>query len=259
VKKNLIKRLFFAGSAKRNHRIQRDKACASFLISKENTQEGVFFTEERIAEHIHLMGEFNSTNFEFGVNMIRARFLRTVEFVEKNTNGAIFNPQETVLDVGDADGIFLDYFGKMGTSVNLDDKSCFYIRKNGFEAIQTDVSKLNLRRKFEYIFAFQLLEHVQDPINVLLNLRKHVSKLLFVTIPHLGQKTRIREFGFWDKEGLERQELSQKAHFHHIFEFSPEDFRKVISHAHFKVVDYEDCYNFFKPDPRFQMWALSPI
>ena len=138
-----------------------------------------------------------------------------------------------ILDVGDSDGLILKYVktflcGEAAVvGLNFEAKCADNIKHNGVNAIQGDAHYLPFKDdSFDFVFCFETLEHLENPILVLQNLKKIVTGKIFLSIPNFGRETRI-----YPK--LDAQE-------YHIFEFSPADFSKILSHANLKACFYRE-------------------
>ncbi|MBF0541694.1 MAG: methyltransferase domain-containing protein [Nitrospirae bacterium] len=248
-------------NSKERKRAARNTALINYLKSVENTSEYKFFDDQKVKRHISIMDEYDEAKvIESDIIMMKSRLCRTVEFIIKHSQNDIFDKDSSVLEIGDASGIILNFFNKSGTSLNIDEKSHKMLLENGFDSILSDIMDLKLDRKFDYIFAFQVLEHVQNPIAILNKLRQLVNKMIFISIPHKGLITRIRPLGYKNNQYNKTvEDMVKFAYHYHVFEFSPDDFRSVFSHAQLIEAAYEECYNFYPHDPRFQLWALKPL
>jgi len=248
-------------NSKERKRAERNKALLGYLSKIEGTKQYEFFDHQKVLNHLMIMDELEESKVkEHQVVLLRTRLCRTVEFIIKHTQNQISEKDTTVLEFGDASGIMLEYFNKTGTSLNIDETSHKMILGKGFDSIHSDIMDLKPELKFDYIFAFQVLEHVSDPIGVLNKLRQAVNKMIFISIPYKGSKTRIKSLGYYPSNSeYTHDEKVKNAYHYHIFEFSPNDFRSIISHAQLIEVAYEECYNFYPKDTRFQFWALKPL
>ena len=134
-------------------------------------------------------------------------------------------------DFGDSSGVFLRAFGKDGTSVNIASEIISHLKSKGMKAIKADIDcSLPFRDdEFDYILLFETLEHLPNPLASLREIYRVCRKALFVSIPY-ATRTKVYRFNYG--EGIPLYE-------HHIFEFSDEDFRKIVSHTDFKIKDFK--------------------
>lgn len=142
-----------------------------------------------------------------------------------------------ILDAGASDGLFLSELGATtGIGMNLLSQCVDKIKANGFIGIQGSIEKIPFDSKsMDYVLCCETLEHVQNPIQAINELVRICRKKIFVTIPYLP-KTRIsaRATSGPIPEG-------------HLFEFNPEDFRKIIDHTNVRIT-YSDFIHVF-PEP----------
>jgi len=189
-----------------------------------------------------------------------AEFINTLKErlqpIDSNYQNAAF------LDAGDSDGIVLKSIGcRNGASLNISDSCVKQIRSVGGMAIKGDVQAMPFKDdSFDYVICFETLEHLKHPIQGLEELSRVCFKKIFVTIPWV-KETRIHESnGIYGKQ--------------HIFEFSQNDFKKVVTHTGLKITYYKEIrifprvYNpinnlllkeFYYPSffPKFQFYELT--
>lgn len=143
--------------------------------------------------------------------------------------------EDTFLDLGDPDGIFLSSLGKRGISANISPDACRSCRNNALEAIRCDISRLPLRDdSVDHLFLFQTLEHLADPLSTLLSLHRVCRKSLTISVPCVG-KTVIHRANY---------DPARRPYEHHIFEFSDDDLRRVLSHTPFSVASFDHTVQF---------------
>jgi hypothetical protein len=110
-------------------------------------------------------------------------------------------------DLGDTNGIFLRSRGRDGISINVSDPAVRSLRGRGMQVLKADI------------------EHLPNPIRVLNELGRICSGSLVLSIPSVST-TRIHPSGYDPSRPLPQ---------HHIFEFSAEDFRAILSHTPFEL------------------------
>jgi hypothetical protein len=133
---------------------------------------------------------------------------------------------DTFLDLGDPSGVFLKSLGRTGVSYNISEDAVRNARRNGMDAIRGDIGSLPLRRSsVDHIFLFQTLEHLPDPIGILNRIFDVNKKSLTISVPHV--KTTL----------IHRKNYAPawRSYEHHIFEFSDNDLRKIISHTPYRM------------------------
>lgn len=102
----------------------------------------------------------------------------------------------TILDIGCGDGTVLDYLSKNSSpkdlvGVDISKKAVEHTQKRGYNAYQMDASsddfeKFLENQSFDYIIITEVLEHIQNPEDVIQACKGHVNKNLFVSIPNTG-------------------------------------------------------------------------
>ncbi len=133
------------------------------------------------------------------------------------------NKGERFLDAGDSDGIVLKSLGiENGVSVNLSKDCTVLIKQNGGIVVRGDIENLPFKNScFENTICFETIEHLENPIKGLKELAR-VSENVFLSIPRLN-RTRVSDRDF-----------------SHTFEFSEEDFKKILTYTDFKVKYYSE-------------------
>lgn len=173
----------------------------------------------------------------------------------KNNNPDIFKKNITVLDVGASSGIFLESISKKGTALNLSKKCINFMDKRGIAAIQDNAEYIDLPdNSFDYVVSFQCLEHLPNPIKVLNEFGRLAKKKVFISIPYT-EKTKIYDLNYGIK--LKKESWKVKGDIAcgsgHIFEFSTEDFKKILT---FTNLEYK--YNFpllyFENNTPYRRW-----
>ena len=105
-------------------------------------------------------------------------------------------PGSSVLDIGCGDGTIMEYLEKNNSprevvGIDISSRAVSYIKGRGMNAYQVDVMSENFPtflfgRKFDYIIITEVLEHIQDPEKVILSIREHVERNVFISIPNSG-------------------------------------------------------------------------
>lgn len=137
------------------------------------------------------------------------RFLDKYVDIKKGKN-------RTLHELGTSLGYFSRVFKDRGFDVSASDISSYIVKKAGI--IQKDIKffklniekKLTIKKKFDFVVAFEVLEHLNDPENALIKIKKMLNNngtLIFSTpFPtkrSLGDPTHINvhEEKWWIKMG----------------------------------------------------------
>jgi len=105
-------------------------------------------------------------------------------------------PNSTILDVGCGDGTLIDYISKNNSpkeiiGIDVSKKAVEYTKRQGYKAYEIDITSNTFEtfmkeNNFDYIILTEVLEHIQEPEKVMLNLRESFNKSVFVSIPNSG-------------------------------------------------------------------------
>ena len=207
-----------------------------------------FFSEEKMRSHYVYEPVRNSLEHP-DLYITQIRYYRMYQFFKKEYP-EIFQPDTRILNVGDADGIFLESIGKKETSLNINQECVEFIKKKEMEVVLGDAEKIGFPdSSFDFVFCFQTLEHCPNPIKVLNELGRVAKKKVFISIP-CTEQTNIYNINYWI--GLKRSSWGEKEVKNvdcHIFEFSTDDFKNILSYTNLEyersfVIDYFDNDSF---------------
>lgn len=155
--------------------------------------------------------------------LVQSETIDRIQFIQENLSCPHDN---CTADLGDSNGIFLRLMGKNGVSVNISDPTVRALHAKGLDAIKADIHHLPFRsNSIDTLFLFQTLEHVQNPILTLQEIARVCRHELILSIPNVS-KTNI--YGY-------RATTDKPSHQQHIFEFSPEDFTRILTHTPFTL------------------------
>ncbi|MBP8016498.1 class I SAM-dependent methyltransferase, partial [Candidatus Gracilibacteria bacterium] len=97
--------------------------------------------------------------------------------------------QSTILEIGCSCGNFLELFQQKNTKVigiepSIENRK--FLRKIGISAFP-DIADIKDSIKFDLIFMFHVLEHIEEPIEYLYNLKKYMHKnsKLIIEVPNV--------------------------------------------------------------------------
>ena len=218
------------------------------LLDSESEIERLFPKEALLSHYVFIPMRNTREHPDLFINQVR--YYRIYEFFRKNYP-ELFSEKTKVFDIGDTSGILFKAMKRKGLSVNINPDTVNFIRNNGIEAEVGDIENLPFQDKScEYAFCFECIEHVSNPIRALKEISRITQKKIFLSIPYV-KKTAIYELGYWKK--LLSQDISkggwavsdtQDADCHK-FEFSTQDFKKIISYANLRYCDSFPI-NYFK-------------
>lgn len=163
-----------------------------------------------------------------------------------------------IVDIGDSSGTHIKYlselFGKENNlsflSVNLDDTAVKRIKDKNLKAIKSraeDLDKYEINA--DVFLCFELLEHLMNPISFLRELSlKTKAKFLIVTVPYV----RSSQVGLYHIRTKDEGKYAC-AENTHIFEFKPEDWKLIMKHCGWDIVEESYYYQY----PRRGLFRLT--
>lgn len=144
-----------------------------------------------------------------------------------------------IVDIGDSSGAHLKYITALYSSskdisclgVNIDQQAVDRIKARGLKAIKARAEELDKYDIHADIFlCFETLEHLMDPIRFLYELSsKTKAEYLIITVPYV----RSSRTGLYHIRRGERKTVY--AENTHIFEFCPEDWKLLMTHAGWSI------------------------
>lgn len=152
----------------------------------------------------------------------------------------------SILEVGDSDGLILGNLGKKGVGVNISRGAVKNVMRHGIKAVQCDIHSMPFKPKsFDVVMMFQTFEHLPNPIETLNILASLSRDRIIVSIPEVP-KTNIFSAGLMANLPQYRQ---------HVFEFSDNDFKKIVTHSPF-IINRKETINVFGKPKTFAQLRL---
>lgn len=173
----------------------------------------------------------------FQIGMV-AQLIRKLKKVPQTLNALASEDVLRVLDVGDSSGNHSLYlkglFSDIETvSVNIDQRAVEKIKGKGLKAYWLDITQSKLPEKdIDLIMLFEMLEHIENPIEFLRKLKELKPKFLILTVPFL-RKSRIGMHHIRQSN----KEMKPSPESVHVFELCPEDWKLLFAYAGWKVVE----------------------
>jgi 2-polyprenyl-3-methyl-5-hydroxy-6-metoxy-1,4-benzoquinol methylase len=200
------------------------ECCHGFLVPKKDFNEKDYYSENYRKEYSH-NAEVASTNaseiFEIYRHYQRDRLLDISPYLTANTS---------LLEVGASAGQFLSHVKDKVALVNaieLDKACCAFMQKElGIEAESEFLSASTFaRNSYDIVCAFQVMEHVVDPVEFLQDLIRVTKKggVIFIEVPNLHDPL----LTVWNIEPYKKF-FYHSAHLHY---FTDESLKKVASDA----------------------------
>ncbi len=104
----------------------------------------------------------------------------------------IVEPHSSVLDLGCGDGALLAYLAEakhvQAVGVDVSQKAVERARSRGVQAYVADITEEGYRPQqvYDYVLLSEVLEHLEDPEDLLLRLKGFVRRGLLVSVPNIG-------------------------------------------------------------------------
>lgn len=169
--------------------------------------------------------------------VLKSFTLDRIEFIRANTTQ---DKKDIVVDLGDSNGIFLRSISKEGISVNISDPALICLKNRGMETVKAHIEYLPFKDgSIVYVFLFETLEHVPNPIALLNEIGRVCSDSVIISIPYV-RTTNILPRNY---------DPDRPVYQHHIFEFNRTDFSTVVSHTPF-CIGAEKIVSVFDEKPK---------
>ncbi len=179
---------------------------------------------------------YTSVDDEFAYNLLTIQQNNLINFTIENTRSLDL---ESILEVGCTSDLFLkevETDKKMG--LNFLDVCCKQIERQGICPIKANADTIPLPEKsVDVVICYQMLEHSLSPIKVLRELERISRGLILLSIPWV-LKTNIRS----KDHGVQPDGRPMSEY--HIFEFSEEDFRRILSYTNLEIREYKKLLNY---------------
>lgn len=167
----------------------------------------------------------------------RIRIAEIVCYLKNNIEIAV---PCSILDVGDNHGFFIDSIGSDGMSVNIDEQAVSFLKRHNKKATVASAESLPFKdSSFDYVFSFECLEHLENPIKALREYARIMRKSIFITIPYTKNTHVVPSSSH---HGIRRPENI------HVFEFGLDDFSVVAQRAGLLVAEFHHV-RIYKPLP----------
>jgi hypothetical protein len=153
-----------------------------------------------------------------------------------------------ITDLGDSSGnhvLYLKYFFPriLTRSINVDKEAIDKIQKKGLEASKLSAEKFAKMGWYtDLLLMFQTLEHLENPVSFLKDLRKncHIDNFI-ITIPYM-RKSRIGLHHLRSVYHTSTQKNTSEDV--HIFELSPKDWKLLFEYTGWKVKHEKIYYQY---------------
>ena len=205
------------------------------------------------------MGTYNSKYYEPLEQMMAIRHQYMSKILRDHNGQDIYEffQSKRVLDLGCGTGEFLNnYYGMGAECSGVDIENNFKIKnKINFKLINIEANKFlkNCKKKFDVIFLFEFLEHLeeQDKYQLFENLTKNLNKNAYIFISTLNKNLLSKYLAIDIAENLLKL-LPKKTHDFNLF-LSPSKLQSISQKYNLNLMDIEGMqYN-----PIFKSFKLS--
>ena len=205
------------------------------------------------------MDTYNSKYYEPLEQMMAIRHQYMSKILRDHSGQDIYEffKNKKILDLGCGTGEFLNnYYGMGAECSGIDIENNFKIKnKINFKLINIEANKFlkNCKKKFDVIFLFEFLEHLeeQDKYQLFENLTKNLNKNAYIFISTLNKNLLSKYLAIDIAENLLRL-LPKKTHDFNLF-LSPSKLQSISQKYNLNLMDIEGIqYN-----PIFKSFKLS--
>lgn len=161
----------------------------------------------------------------------------------------------SVLDVGCGSGGFLRYLlsqrpNARARGTDISPQAVAEARDSGLDTFVADLTREPLDREYDYITAFEVIEHIQEAEKALVTMRDATRHLLIMSLPNIGfidHRIRLGLFGRFPNTSLK---FHAKEHIRH---WTVRDFTEWAGEFGLRVLSVEGQYG-----PPWGPWQSHP-
>ena len=194
----------------------------------ESIRNHIIDLNEKFFSNIDKNSWFNTIKNQYRLYSSVYRYIRTREIIQNYVDIT----HNKVIDFGSGNGVFLEFLNLNGVGVDINQNCVEHMRSIGIEAYALSELNYSFKNKFDSAFAFEVIEHVENQLIVLNNIYEYIkdSGYLFVSIPYVKKSHIIKK--------QDEKKATKRLENYHIFELNTKDFKNLITHTNFELVNY---------------------
>ncbi|WP_414468848.1 class I SAM-dependent methyltransferase [Methanobacterium sp. ACI-7] len=117
-----------------------------------------------------------------------------------------------ILDVGCATGDYCNELKKLDfkcTGIDINAKYINKAKENGIDAYTMDAKNIDFPdNSFDTVLLFEVLEHVDDPLVILNEVKRVAKKNILITVPNCNEFSELKKFGLTYEHMLEKDHIN---------------------------------------------------
>lgn len=181
-------------------------------------------------------------------------YLKTSNYASPKLIGFVTqHAYKKILDVGCATGEYCKKLNNLGfesTGIDINSEYVAEAKTNGVEAYCMDAKSTEFPdNSFDTVLLFEVLEHIGDPQDVLIEARRVARKNILITVPDCTAASKLRSLGFTYEHMLERD---------HVNFFTVKDLEELLS-SHFESFKIEQREPVALGAVGLPRWLQKPI
>ena len=179
----------------------------------------------------------NNENNEIGFLSRKKIGKKIYEYIFDNVT---LKSDSRILEVGCGLGGIISYFYDKGYKVkgiDLKQQDINFAKSKGLDVEKKTLENIKESEKFDFIILMRSLEHIHDPFSFikLLRTKLNYGGILFVSVPSLDS--------LFQTADIKKMNLQSQLHFAHIYFFSKETLKNLMSICGFKNIHMNHYIN----------------
>ena len=149
-------------------------------------------------------------------------------------------PNSKILEIGCGLGGIISYFYDKGHNVkgiDLKEQDINFAKSKGLNVEKKTLENIKQSEKFDFIILMRSLEHIHDPLSFIKLLKSKLNDggILFISVPSLDS--------LFHTADIKKMNLQSQLHFAHVYFFSKETLKNLMSICGFKNIHMNHYIN----------------